>query len=419
MSDVVLPRDENTDETVTIPREEVERVLRYGSEANETAETSAPALKRRSPDGPEEEETEEEGPAHFETESQTRRQRRRYTAPQPPPPPVAPFFNFLQNPVEKFSGSDSEDAELWLENFEQIAEGAHWNDGTKCWQLASALSGKAKRWIQACPPDIRKYWFGLRREFRKTFAPEDTQYYYQMLRNRSQGPEDDILDYAYEIKSLINRTNPLMPGPQQVAELIGGLQPSWAKYLLTKKPSNMDAAFELIQNRQRVEKQVKQRKETKSEDPSETKKTDSGSEKWEKELTALKEAVNKVSESSLARVHRLEEEVNRNRNERFSRERFTGPPARSYPPKPVRCYNCQKLGHRAMDCRTRMTQPGSSYRPRNNQGFRNQQSSKLPDFQFRSRNNNMTNTFRNNPQYNNNNDGKGFRNNNQRNFRQN
>ncbi|XP_055713261.1 uncharacterized protein LOC129807792 [Phlebotomus papatasi] len=107
----------------------------------------------------------------------------------------------VEDSLEKFGAEDSQDIEVWLEEFEDTAMTLGWNDIQKLMYCKKLLTGTARKFIFATTGI--KNWKTLRDALRTEFAQKLSSLdVHRRMTNRKKKADEKFLDFVYEMQRL-------------------------------------------------------------------------------------------------------------------------------------------------------------------------------------------------------------------------
>ncbi|KZS19609.1 Uncharacterized protein APZ42_013879 [Daphnia magna] len=168
---------------------------------------------------------------------------------------AASVQKFIAPPV--FSASPEEDAVDWIERFELAAAYNRWTDADQARNFVMYLEGPARKWflVNTHPnhwedlparPDPTDPTLphlpaesGIKTQFSAAFQQANFSLLQEAkLRQRTQGNEEDVVSYFYDIVNMCRLVNPNMSQEQQLEYLYRGLKPSLLQKIYPQKPAS-------------------------------------------------------------------------------------------------------------------------------------------------------------------------------------
>lgn len=168
---------------------------------------------------------------------------------------AASVQKFIAPPV--FSASPEEDAVDWIERFELAAAYNRWSDADQARNFVMYLEGPARKWflVNTHPnhwedlparPDPTDPTLphlpaesGIKTQFSAAFQQANFSLLQEAkLRQRTQGNEEDVVSYFYDIVNMCRLVNPNMSQEQQLEYLYRGLKPSLLQKIYPQKPAS-------------------------------------------------------------------------------------------------------------------------------------------------------------------------------------
>ncbi|KZS18242.1 Uncharacterized protein APZ42_015657 [Daphnia magna] len=167
---------------------------------------------------------------------------------------AASVQKFIAPPV--FSASPEEDAVDWLERFELAAAYNRWSDADQARNFVMYLEGPARKWFlmntypnhwedlpaRPDPTDPTLPHLpaesGIETQFSAAFQQANFSLLQEAkLRQRTQGNEEDVVSYFYDIVNMCQLVNPNMSKEQQLEYLYRGLKLSLLQKIDPQKPA--------------------------------------------------------------------------------------------------------------------------------------------------------------------------------------
>ena len=161
--------------------------------------------------------------------------------------------------VPAFSAKPGEDADKWLERFEEAAAYNNWNDEKMCRNVYVALDGAAKAWAnrmknglnpperwstvqyaaqqtrearQAVPnaPEVLPQGQGIRERFIEEFMSDTHQVSVGMkLKRRVQRGDESAINYYYDVMELCDKKSQTMADRERMEYIYAGMDRELAR----------------------------------------------------------------------------------------------------------------------------------------------------------------------------------------------
>ena len=130
-----------------------------------------------------------------------------------------------------FRGSQGEDVEMWLEEFEQVATFNRWDDIEKRRSVVLCLQDIARDWYHSRirPAAWAEFSVQIIGGFRN---PNHQAELRRQLRTRVQQDEESPLGFCYAVDRLCTRVNPAMIDQERMQYMVDGLLPNLAAAIL-------------------------------------------------------------------------------------------------------------------------------------------------------------------------------------------
>ena len=143
-----------------------------------------------------------------------------------------------------------EDVDLWIENLEYFAEFNNWTSKDIMKAIPLYLDGDARVWYTCLDPSVKKGdWSLLKRKLQDRYRPrgyiEDLE---STLENLKQGAMS-VMEYDLRLRRLLSKL-PLVPPIKQCEIFLRGLADSIRSYVSNRKPTSLDEAFHLAQEKE-------------------------------------------------------------------------------------------------------------------------------------------------------------------------
>lgn len=276
-------------------------------------------------------------------------------APAPaPPPPAVPAANAAPAPVRvvldpdvRYSGSNGESVNDWLQLVNRKALAENWGDDDKRRAAISSLFGKALTWQEEIGVNILD-WDDWLLALRGSFEVRLTEGQWQaMVEARRQLPNEPGSTYVLEKIKICRRRSTPLNDVELIPYLIRGLyHPAHVSVMMGNPPASVNAFLVEIRRLENISEAVAVSPETIS--PS------TGFHDREKnETAAASESMARAIESLTNQVALLTRMVNRPPSPGPDRQAAKHVTFERRPPgsrNEVLCYNCQGYGHISRDC---------------------------------------------------------------------
>lgn len=156
----------------------------------------------------------------------------------------------LSSTINRFNGKPSEDIDLFVDEFEAMAEFNGWEDADKCRALPMFLGEDARVWHACLQNDIKKgSWVDLKGKLLNRFRPRG---YISDIEDRIemfvQG-DKTVIEYDIQLRKLIFRL-PNITQERQVSYFIRGLSDSLKQSVRSHNPKTLEDAFVLAREKE-------------------------------------------------------------------------------------------------------------------------------------------------------------------------
>ena len=216
--------------------------------------------------------------------------------------------------LEPFSGYESQDIERWLQKFANRiqAGGRQLDSSTMAADLASHLSGPAETYYFSLEPHMRRDFDALTNALKNRFSSDDFKWRLrQSLSSRKQGPKESLVSYIEFINSTCQRLG--VSKADQLHFFVDGLRDEIKREVLMHKPEDYQTTENVARLKVSVDRTIAENRQ----DPEKDKE---------------KEILYKLLDQATAHSPNF---------------------------RPLVCFSCNEIGHKARDC-TYFCEVGSS-----------------------------------------------------------
>lgn len=164
----------------------------------------------------------------------------------------------LQQPrtPSSFYGTDSEDVDDWLDQFERVASFNKWTPAQKLENVYYSLEDGARIWFENRERRLET-WDDFRREVRDSFASSDRRDRAQsLLEIRIQKPNESVVMFVEDMARLFRRADPDMSEPKKLRYLMHGVKEQLFAGLVRNPPRTVQ---EFIKEATAIERAVQER----------------------------------------------------------------------------------------------------------------------------------------------------------------
>jgi len=260
---------------------------------------------------------------------------------------ITPHLNIT---IENLTG-DGEDVEDWFENYERITNANYWTDDIRARKLPSFLAGSALLSWDHIPCDKTTYK-DVRTELLRQLQREESTA--EAFYGRRQKPSESVTEYSLRLEKLARR---VFRNGNYLEELIRvfwkGLNADLKKFLLAIDPKTMKEATEAAKRAEHylADQQVEiQSAVTHEATPPNTTKQDRGRRKSSEEEEGHNRNRSQTPNKDELICFRCGNTGHFAKKCHYQRNGSPAPPRRAFT---GRCYNCNKLGHRVAECRSK------------------------------------------------------------------
>lgn len=132
--------------------------------------------------------------------------------------------------LPRFTGTAFEDAKVWLQRFELIADLEKWSKAKKLKNLALLLEGSAATWLLGLSDEERSDWDSLVEAFQKQFSHNELVVR-GYLHSRKQLPGESVNEYAHSVIAVCKRCG-IVSQSELMSQLLSGFHPQIRAHLL-------------------------------------------------------------------------------------------------------------------------------------------------------------------------------------------
>ena len=146
--------------------------------------------------------------------------------------------------IPVFSGKPSENPREWLERYENIALFKKWDDAAKLQHVPLFLDETALNWYRILKPDDKKEWKDFKANFLEVFEQDRYQQRVEIqLQHRVQEAHESPIKFYFDVlrlcKMVEEKTGKTMDETTKVENLLRGLQPYLVKKLWPLVPDTI------------------------------------------------------------------------------------------------------------------------------------------------------------------------------------
>ncbi|MDD9361779.1 MAG: hypothetical protein PV344_02495, partial [Anaplasma sp.] len=146
---------------------------------------------------------------------------------QPQQAPTAPsvvYLPFAPRTAAPFHGELHEDVEDWLNQYDRVARHNNWTPEQRLQNLYFALEGTAKRWFENHEASLTS-WDLCVSELKRTFTTQHRRERAEdLLRMRSQGPNESVTSFVEDVLRLSARADPQATDDKKLRVLMRGVR---------------------------------------------------------------------------------------------------------------------------------------------------------------------------------------------------
>lgn len=155
-----------------------------------------------------------------------------------------------------FSGTEEEDVEDWLAEYERVSVINHWDDAAKLNYVSFYLSGVATVWHRNHLRDFPT-WAVFKTHVTEVFGRPAVRKLRaeQRLRGRAQQNGETFTSYIEDVVDLCNRVDVAMADSDKIRHILKGIEDDAFQMLLAKNPSTVSELVSLCQSFDELRKQ--------------------------------------------------------------------------------------------------------------------------------------------------------------------
>jgi len=148
--------------------------------------------------------------------------------------------------VPTFAGTDSENIESWLDEFELVAMVNKWEGIVLALRLRESLRGAASTWVESQSLSVKHDYTAIKNVLRKGFSAEAHKFLVvKQLKERKHLPTESIYEYAAALNHMIEYINPKMEDKDKMNTFILGLNSDEQAFVIERLPKTYSEALEL------------------------------------------------------------------------------------------------------------------------------------------------------------------------------
>jgi hypothetical protein len=140
---------------------------------------------------------------------------------------VAPIVvtSMVLGQLEKFGGTDEENVETWIGEYENHALVNNWNDHVKALQIGCYLDRTAKSIYETLEPEEKRDYATVISKMLTNFTYHNSSiHFYKKLTDRMQDQKETVNDYAYALAKLFKGLNRRMSEEEKIGYFLRGLK---------------------------------------------------------------------------------------------------------------------------------------------------------------------------------------------------
>ena len=238
----------------------------------------------------------------------------------------------------------------WIYHFENTAAVNEWNNAKKLLWLKARLTGRAQLALQHLPEETRESYDGVKQAMQDRFEPPSRKGRYQVeFHARRKVQAKGWANFAQDLQNLADKAFPHLQAEARdqlaLTHYLAQIEnPQLAFSVKQQKPANLDAAVSATLE---MESYLPSKLMTARTDLEGSTKTDTVTAASTKEDL---ESTSHLMKQLLERMGRMEVELHQSKQIQLSR-RKTDSNSQPQRKPPVVCWNCNRPGHIARNCR--------------------------------------------------------------------
>jgi len=234
------------------------------------------------------------------------------------------------------------DFEEWLEEFEFTANLCQWNESTKIIKFYENLSGTAKKVFKNMDEIVLKKYNRIIKVFLENFGDVKSRYdNFKKLSMRRQRENENVINYAMEIKILCKKVNTDMDEEDKLMYFVNGLKNEIKYEVRRTDPERLEEAIKIAVRTEQNLKDINQFRHysnyNKFKNINENKNYNKFNSK-EKSVSVIDRSGKPPGKIDSQKNEKMNKNNNNNYLDRKNKEE-------------VVCYNCGKKGHLQRNCR--------------------------------------------------------------------
>lgn len=229
--------------------------------------------------------------------------------------------------IPPFTGE--EDPNEWISNFEMMTNAADWDDEMKSKKFPMYLREGAACWYRSNYLNQGVFnWLDIKTRFLEHYCPANYNIYLQeKISTQRQRYGEGVVSYVDRMTDLCARVVPPLKEDQVIEKIVQGLDPRLAQMLSL---FDFTSVSQLLRKAKKVETALK---------------TGALAEKAPVNMISSGNNVDLVKE--INQLKSMMVSANKNRNSVGTNKNF------GFTRRPPKCYNCDRIGHVANECRSR------------------------------------------------------------------
>jgi hypothetical protein len=115
----------------------------------------------------------------------------------------------MLNHIQNYTGSPAVRLDRWIKLFDNVVTMSNWNNADIVNLISTKMSGEAYELLQNIMESGNQEYNSIKSLFQENFhGDEDSDYYQNKFDEIQRKPRENILNYAFRLKTIYQRANP-------------------------------------------------------------------------------------------------------------------------------------------------------------------------------------------------------------------